>query len=316
MKRDTKTIFMLLFLGLMASVFLACTRGAAPLAFQQIVTLPLNPIVRMRLMRILAAVVAGSGLAVSGIVLQSVLRNPLAEPYLLGTSSGAGLGAVVALCLGFSSLYLPLAAFLGALMSIAVVYALATQHNRISQQSLILSGVIVSVGLSALIVFLVTFSAHEALHGLAWWLWGSLRVHDLRLLLAVSVIVAGGIIVIYAFSQDLNAMSIGDEEALHLGIPVEQVKKILLLCAAVITSAIVCICGIIGFVGLMVPHMMRFLVGPNHRALIPASCLAASVFMVISDVVARTAFIPLEIPIGVITAIIGAPVFILLMKRS
>lgn len=275
-----------------------------------------RPILELRFLRILMAIVAGSGLAVCGIVLQAILRNPLAEPYLLGTSSGAGLGAVVAIILDLSGLYFPLAAFCGAILSIILVYNLASQNNKIAGQSLILSGVIVSVALSAVIVFLMSISSKKALYSMTWWLWGNLQVYDAKLLLAVSLAVFAGVAVIYVFSQDLNAISLGEEEAMHLGINAEVVKKILILVTSLLTASLVCICGIIGFVGLIVPHMMRMIFGPNHKMLIPVTAIGAAVFMVVSDLVSRTLFSPIEIPIGVITAIIGAPIFIILLKRK
>jgi iron complex transport system permease protein len=259
---------------------------------------------------------AGCGLAVSGTVLQALLRNPLAEPYLLGTSSGAGLGAVAAIIIGLGSTYLPLAAFLGAISSIILVYHLARQGNKIPVQSLILSGVIVSIALSGIIVFLIFISSNEALHGALWWLWGNLQVYDLKLLLFLGSIVAAGILAIFIFAQDLNAISIGEEEAIHLGIDVETLKKILLFITSLITASLVCICGIIGFVGLIIPHISRFIFGPNHKFLIPVVCLTSAIFMVLCDLLSRTVFSPLEIPIGVITAVIGAPVFIILLRRK
>ncbi|MDD5166184.1 MAG: iron ABC transporter permease [Candidatus Omnitrophica bacterium] len=291
-------------------------KGSVNIPFTQLLLKENQPIVNLRILRILVAIVAGSGLAVSGVVLQAILRNPLAEPYLLGTSSGAGLGAVIAIIIGASGLYLPLAAFIGAISSIVLVYNLARQNNKVPEQSLILSGVIISVALSAIMVFLVSISSNEVLHSITWWLWGNLQVYDIGLLVTVGIIVFSGIIAIYIFSQDLNAISLGEEEAMHLGIDVEATKKILILITSVIISSVVCICGIIGFVGLMIPHMMRLVVGPNHKILIPATCLAAAVFMVACDILSRVIFPPLEIPIGVITAILGAPTFIFLLKRS
>ena len=154
------------------------------------------------------------------------------------------------------------------------------------------------------------------MHETTWWLWGNLEVYDYRLMLLVSMPVLLGIAVIYVFSQDLNAISIGEEEAGHLGIDTQKIKKAVILITALITASLICICGIIGFVGLIVPHMMRLIVGPNHKVLIPTTCLAASVFMVGCDIFSRTLFAPVEIPIGVITAIIGAPVFIILLKKG
>jgi len=308
---------LLILSGILAIVALCgILKGSVNIPFAQLLLKENQPIVNLRIMRILVAIVAGSGLAVSGIVLQAILRNSLAEPYLLGTSSGAGLGAVIAIIIGASGLYLPLAAFTGAILSIILVYNIARQNNKIPEQSLILSGVIISVALSAIMVFLISISSNEVLHSITWWLWGNLQVYDVGLLLTAGIIVFCGIIAIYIFSQDLNAISLGEEEAMHLGIDVEATKKILILITSIIISSVVCICGIIGFVGLMIPHMMRLVVGPNHRVLIPATCLSAAVFMVACDILSRTIFPPLEIPIGVITAILGAPTFIFLLKRS
>jgi len=218
--------------------------------------------------------------------------------------------------MGISWAYLPAFAFVGAIFSLILVYNLARQNGRIPEQSLILSGVVVSIALSAVIVFIISISGNEVLHGITWWLWGNLQVYDLKALIMVSGIVLIGVGVIYLFSQDLNAISIGEEEAIHLGINIVKVKRILIILASLVTASLVSICGIIGFVGLMIPHMMRLVVGPNHKVLIPATCLAAATFMVISDTLARTLFPPLEIPIGVITAAVGAPIFIILLKRS
>jgi iron complex transport system permease protein len=310
-----KKRILILALVLIFAAMLGLLTGAVKIPLAKLLTPEYQPILNLRILRILMAVVCGSGLAVAGIALQAILRNALAEPYLLGTSSGAGLGAVIAIAAGLSAVYLPLSAFIGAVLSIILVYNLAKENNRIPEQSLILSGVIVSVALSAIIVFLVSISANEALHGLAWWLWGSLQIYDLNLLLVVSAVVFLGIAGIYIFSQDLNAISLGEEEAIHIGIEIEAVKKILLLISALITASIVSISGIIGFVGLMIPHMIRLVVGPNHKVLIPTACIAAGIFMVACDILSRIIFPPLEIPIGVITAFLGAPVFIILLKR-
>lgn len=307
---------LVLFLLLLIAVIFGAIKGAVKVPLINLFLGENQAILNMRILRIFTAILAGSGLAVSGIALQAILRNPLAEPYLLGTSSGAGLAAVIAVITGISRIYVPLAAFIGAIASIILVYNLAREGNRILDKSLILSGVIVSVALSAVIVFLVSMFGNQAMHEMTWWLWGSLEVYDYRLILLVSLTVVLGIGVIYVFSQDLNAISMGEEEAVHLGIETQNVKRILILVTALITAGLICICGIIGFVGLIVPHIMRMVVGPNHRVLIPTTCLAASVFMVVCDLFSRTLFAPIEIPIGVITAIIGAPVFIILLKKG
>lgn len=313
--RLKRNLLILLFL-LCAAAVLGLLKGAVNIPAANLLLKDNQAIFNLRLLRIIAGVLVGSGLAVSGIALQAILRNPLAEPYLLGTSSGAGLAAVSAVILGVSRIYMPLAAFFGAVFSIIIVYNLARERGVIADKSLILSGVIISVAFSSLIVFLVSLFGNEAMHEMNWWLWGSLQVYDYKLLLLVAFPVILGICVIYLFAQDLNAISIGEEEAMHLGIDTQNIKKILILITALITASLICICGIIGFVGLIVPHMMRLIVGPNHKILIPTTCLAASVFIILCDLLSRTLFAPVEIPIGVITAIIGAPVFIILLKKG
>ncbi|MDD5156066.1 MAG: iron ABC transporter permease, partial [Candidatus Omnitrophica bacterium] len=255
-----------LFLVLIAAAAVGLVKGAVNIPFSQLLLKDNQAILNLRLLRIAAAILAGSGLAVSGIALQATLRNPLAEPYLLGTSSGAGLAAVIAVILGVSRIYMPLAAFAGAVLSIIMVYTLSRQGAKVADKSLILSGVIISVAFSSLIVFLVTLFGNEALHEMTWWLWGSLQVYDYKLLALVAVPVGLGVGAIYLFSQDLNAISMGEEEAIHLGIDTQNVKKIIILISALITASLICICGIIGFVGLIIPHTMRLIVGPNHKA--------------------------------------------------
>lgn len=316
MNKRLRKSLLVLFLLLGIAVVFGLAQGSVRIPLASLLFEDNRVIFNMRLLRILAAILAGSGLAVAGIVLQAILRNPLAEPYLLGTSSGAGLAAVIAVILGISRIYMPLAAFLGAVASIILVYTLASERKKIADRSLILSGVIVSIAFSSIIVFLVSLFGNQAMHEMNWWLWGSLQVYDWQLLLLVSIPVVSGIAVIYIFAQDLNAIQLGEEEAMHLGIDTQKVKNILIIIAALITASLICICGIIGFVGLIVPHMMRKVVGPNHKVLIPTTCLAAAIFMVGSDIVSRTLFAPVEIPIGVITAIIGAPIFIILLKRG
>jgi iron complex transport system permease protein len=305
----------LLFILFIFAIFLAITLGSADIPLNELFSVANRQILLLRLSRIVLGIIAGCGLAVAGIALQAILRNPLAEPYLLGTSSGAGLGAVIAIISGVYSIYLiPLASFSGAILSIILVYNLARQGNKVGVQSLILSGVIVSISLSSIIVFLISISTSQALHGAIWWLWGSLQVYNFKLLLIVSSVVVLGVFIIYLLAQDLNAISIGEEAAIHLGINTEATKKILFLITSLITASLVCICGIIGFVGLIIPHTMRLLVGPNHKILIPTSCLGAATFMVLCDLLSRTIMPPLEIPIGVITAIVGSPIFIILLK--
>ena len=316
MRSNFKIIIGILVFGLFLVVFFGIIKGSVNVAFSDLLLRENRQILNLRILRVIVAIIAGSGLAVSGIALQAILRNSLAEPYLLGTSSGAGLGAVVAIILGLSAAFLPLTAFIGAILSVVLAYNISRQNNKISEQSLILSGVIISVALSAIIVLLISISGNQVLHGITWWLWGSLQVYSPKLIFIVSLVVLTGVAGIYIYSQDLNAISIGEEEAVHLGIKIETVKKILIVITSLVTASIVCLCGIIGFVGLMIPHIMRLIVGPNHKVLIPSTCLAAAIFMVFCDMLSRVIFPPLEIPIGVITAILGAPTFIFLLKHK
>jgi len=303
-----------LFLGLAVAVIAGIGFGAVRLPIGELFNAANRSILFLRMSRVALALIAGCGLSASGIALQAVLRNPLAEPYLLGTSSGAGLGAVIAISAGISGFPLPVAAFCGALVSIALVYRLARQGAAVPLQSLILSGVIVSIALSAIMLFLISVSATESMHSEIWWLWGSLTIYDIRLLWVVAGLVAAGIATLYVFSRELNAISLGEEEAKHLGIETETLKKTVFVLTSLVTAAIVCVCGTIGFVGLIIPHAMRMLVGPDHRVLIPVSCIAGGIFLIFCDLASRTLFAPMEIPIGVITAVIGAPLFILLLK--
>lgn len=316
MNTNVKRKILLLGIVLLASVLFSICKGSTNITLLELFSCESRQILHLRFARIALGILVGAGLGVCGVVLQAILRNPLAEPFLLGTSSGAGLGAVLAITIGIYGLPLPFAAFAGALLSIILVYNLAREGNKIPVQSLILSGVIVAMALSGIIVFLISISSSEALHGMMWWLLGSLQVYDLNLLFVVGTIVIIGIIPIFILAQDLNAISIGEEEAIHLGIDIETTKKILFLIASLITGALVSISGMIGFVGLIIPHMMRLVVGPNHKILIPATCLGAAAFLVLCDTVSRSLMPPVEIPIGVITSLIGAPIFIILLKRK
>jgi iron complex transport system permease protein len=277
-------------------------------------------IIQLRLARILLGIIAGAGLSVAGVIFQSLLRNPLAEPYVLGVSSGSGLGAALAILLGLNALgmwTLPGMAFAGALGTILLVYALAeTGAGAIPVHTLLLSGAIVNAVLASLLMFLVSIAPSEDLHSVVWWLLGNLQVFDWHLLRVVAVVVVAGLAICIVLARDLNLMTLGEEAAAHLGLHVEQTKKLFFIVASLMTGATVAACGLIGFVGLIVPHTMRLVVGPDHRRLVPASALAGAAFLVLADSFARTVLAPKEIPIGVITAFLGGPFFLFLLKRK
>lgn len=273
-------------------------------------------ILRLRFLRIALAIVAGAGLSLAGVILQGVLRNSLAEPYILGVSSGAGLGAVIGL------LFLPLGftvnvlAFIGGLVTIILVYNLAKVDKRIFTENMILSGVLVNALFSSLLMFFISNSASTKVHSIMWWLFGNLQVFKTIHVVIIGGVVFASFLITLVFSKELNALSLGEEAAVHLGIDVVHVKKMFLLISALVASIIVSMCGIIGFVGLMIPHIARRLVGPDHRVLVPASILMGGVFLLVCDAVSRTVISPREIPIGVITAFLGVPFFIYILRKS
>jgi len=275
-----------------------------------------NKIFAIRLVRTLLALTAGAGLAVCGAVFQALLRNPLAEPYILGVSSGAGLGAVLGAIFFGSAVFLPIPAFIGAALTIFLVYNLSRMGGKIPVQGLLLSGVVINIMFSSLIMFFISTAKTSILHDSMWWLLGNLQIFDIKLLITVSALTLFGICAFLIYSKELNAISLGEDEAIHLGIDIERVKKILFLITSLVTACLVSTCGLIGFVGLIVPHIARSLIGPNHKALIPVCAILGAVFLALSDILARMVLQPIEIPIGVITSILGGPFFLFLLRRS
>lgn len=311
------TLYTVLILALAGSCILSLFAGAVGVAPSEMFD---SQIIRLRLARILLGVVVGAGLSVAGVILQALLRNPLAEPYVLGISSGAGLGAVVAIVLGVGAMgvwSLPMMAFVGAIATIFLVYSLARSAGGVVPvHTLLLSGVIVSAVLGSIVMFIVSIGSSENLHNVVWWLLGNLQIFDWQLVRIAAIVVVSGLAVTIIFARDLNVMTLGEEPAAHLGLNVEQTKKLFFVVASLMTAATVAACGLIGFVGLIVPHSTRLIVGPDHRRLIPASALAGACFLVLTDSFARTVIAPLEIPIGVVTAFLGGPFFLFLLRQK
>lgn len=281
---------------------------------------PRTVVTDIRLPRILTAVFVGAGLALSGAVYQGILLNPLADPFTLGISAGAAFGASLAI-LFFSSLnvyVLPVFAFSGAVLTLMVVIFLASgrtfARDGLSSNSLILSGIIVSSILSAGISFL-KYIADEQVSIIIFWLMGSFASRTWTDVMTVGLTVMTGFGVIYYFSRDLNVISLGDRMAATLGVNTRQVMIILLLTASLVTAVCVSVSGIIGFVGLLVPHMMRSWTGPDNQRLLPVCFLAGAILMLSADTVTR-ALLPVEIPIGVLTALIGGPVFCWIFRKN
>ncbi len=271
----------------------------------------------LRLNRVIAGFVVGAALACAGVVLQALLRNPLAEPYVLGVSSGAGLGAALAILTGLTAITafaLPLSAFIMAIATLALVCALARQGGRTSVYALVISGVIVSAVFSSLLMFLTSRAKEHELHTIIWWMLGNMGVNSVGVLRACSLIILLGIPLAWILARDLNALTLGKEMAHHLGVRTDIVVTLGLVVATLISAAAVSMTGLIGFVGLIVPHVMRKLVGPDHRRLIPLAAIGGGLFLAVCDAIARTIIKPEIIPVGVMTALVGGPFFIAILR--
>ncbi len=267
---------------------------------------------QIRLPRIILAALVGSALAVAGAAMQGLFKNPMADPYVIGISSGAAFGASIAIVVHLS---VPVFAFLFAAGTAFLVYNIAKKNGRVPVETLLLSGIAVAAFFSAM-TSLVMYLAGEDLHQIVFWLMGGLWGSDWGKVTVAAPFIFLGTIGIFVFSRDLNAMLLGEEHAQHLGIEVENVKKILLVLVSLITGIAVAVSGIIGFVGLIIPHIARLVVGPDHRILIPVSALIGAIFLVWADTLARTIISPTELPVGIITAFFGAPFFIYLLRRK
>ncbi|MCU1439705.1 MAG: iron transporter permease [Rhodoglobus sp.] len=320
----------LLAVALAVSITVAVTIGPADIRFDEVWasiashlglgTSPL-PLLRdgivweLRLPRVLTAAAVGAGLAISGAVMQAITRNPLADPYLLGLSSGASLGAVSVLLLG-AAVLLPLAAFVGSMLALGLTLLLASSLGTITPTRTVLAGLAVSAlasAITSLVIFwTVTGDSYREILG---WLLGSLAgARWPAVAIAIIALVIAGIPILLT-GRLLDAFAFGDVTAASLGVNVSATRWGLLAAAALLTGGMVSVSGSIGFVGLILPHAVRFLVGPGHRALLPLSALVGAIFLVWADTAARTLFDPRELPVGIVTAIIGAPVFALLLAR-
>ncbi len=276
-------------------------------------------ILEIRLPRIILAGIVGAALAIAGATYQGLFRNPLADPYLIGVAQGAALGAVIgflfpsdwhAMGIGI----IPLFAFTGALVSTAIVYGLARIGGTVPVATLILAGVALGALLGSIVSYLI-ISSGEKMHGIIFWLMGSFSLSQWTEVKIVLPYVVVGIVVILLYARSLNVMQLGEEQAQQLGINVERVKLVLLVAATLITAAAVSFVGTIGFVGIIIPHAVRLVWGADHRFLLPLSVLTGATFLIIADLVARTVLAPTEIPVGIITALCGAPFFLYLLRR-
>lgn len=326
--------------GLIVASFLASAFGAVTVSVADILRMALNKmavfdfpatwravdetiIFQIRLPRVMGSALVGAALATAGVLFQGLLRNPMADPYIIGTSAGAALGATIAMMVPLNLAFLgfglvPMAAFVGALGTVLLVYNLARVGGKTPIISMLLAGFVVSSLLAAIMAFMISMSERLSLNlqSIYSFLMGHVSVTSWSQIAVIAPLVIGGIIYSRVFAFHLNAFSLGEEGAAYLGIDVERDKILILALGSMLTAAAVSISGLVGFVGLVVPHAVRLSFGPDHRLLLPASALAGGAFVVIADLLARTLLSPVEIPVGVITAIIGAPFFLYLLRRS
>ena len=281
-------------------------------------------VINIRLPRILLGIIVGASLSVAGTSFQALLRNPLADPYVLGVSSGAALGAILALIAtpylalspALSALLTPMAAFLGAAATITAVYFLGRREGQIDSTTLLLGGVITASFLSAVITFLMGTVNSSNTRGLIFWLLGNLSTSfqkSIYWFLGVGFFVAAG--AIYTTAADLNLLLAGEKEAMHLGVDVPRVRLVVYIAASFLTGLAVSVSGAVGYVGLIVPHVMRLIFGSDHRTLLPTAALGGAIAVVFADTLARTVVAPTELSVGAVTALVGAPLFIYLLRR-
>jgi iron complex transport system permease protein len=300
---------------LVAALAAAIVFGPAHVPFTDLARSPI--VWELRLPRALLAVLVGGSLGVAGASLQSLVRNPLADPFLLGLSGGAGLGAVLAIALHLGGPWaLPLAAFAGALLALGLVFRLGLVGGaELDPRILLLGGVAVGAFTGAVTTAIVSLAEATELRNAYLWLWGGLSSASWATVRLIGLYIPVPIFVLLAAARPLDLLVLGDESARYLGTEVASTKRRVYLAASLLTAAAVAVAGVIGFVGLIVPHVGRGLVGGRHRALLPASFVIGATLLVLADTLARLAVAPRELPVGIVTALLGVPLFVLLLKR-
>jgi len=274
----------------------------------------------IRLRRVVLAALVGAALGCSGVVLQAVLRNPLADPYILGISSGAGLGAIIAILSGISWTFwggsaITAFAFTGSIATVWLVWFIGHFTGKSQVTSLLLAGVVVNAFFSAVIMFLTSIAKSEQLRWTVYWLMGSITDKEPLVLWISGVCIAAGVVALFVFCYRLNALTLGDEQAKGLGVDPAKTRLVVFGFAAFVTAIAVSLSGLIGFVGLIIPHGVRLIFGPDHRQLLPVSAIIGGAFLVTADTLARTIFGQEQLPVGVITAIVGGPFFLILLAK-
>ena len=275
-------------------------------------------LMQVRLPRVLLGFLVGCCLASVGVALQALLRNPLADPYVLGVSSGAALGASLAVLFGIGTTFLavsalPACGFAGALVALLLVYRMAASYERLPIHSLLLAGVILNAIFSALIMFITSIMEPNRSFGMMAWLMGTLTAPAYPTLMMLSLYLLIGLFLLFKQARVLNILALGEESARSLGVDTERAKRFIFVVAALVTGAVVSVSGMIGFIGMVIPHAVRLAIGADHRLLLPASALAGGMFLMGADALARMLLSPAEIPVGIITALAGGPFFVYLL---
>ncbi|WP_028991573.1 FecCD family ABC transporter permease [Thermoanaerobacter thermocopriae] len=308
---------------LVFTMILSISAGAVKIPLQEILNVFLGGgsetsrtiILNLRLPRAIESAIVGMGLSVVGTFFQGLLRNPMADPYVLGVSSGAAFGATIAIILGLGIFGLSFMAFITSLMTVFFVYTISKTGTRVSMTTMLLAGIAISAFMSAIISLMMLLN-HDEFSRIVFWTMGGFSLINWNSVVFTTPIIVIGSFVMYVFSRDVNAILTGEEVAEHLGVNTELVKKIILITGSLVTATAVSVGGIIGFVGLIVPHISRLIVGPDNRVLVPFSAISGAIFLTFADLLARIILKPMEIPIGIITAAFGGPFFLYLLIKS
>ncbi|MCW4009173.1 MAG: iron chelate uptake ABC transporter family permease subunit [Candidatus Bathyarchaeota archaeon] len=337
-----KLYLVILLFGFIAVLFLSLNLGYAPIPYNDILRILtkqvplLNSfvettditrtaeviILQIRLPRVLCGALVGAALATAGVTYQGIFRNPMADPYVIGASTGATVGSALVLVLGVGVSILgvhtlQIFAFVGSLTTVLLVYGISRVGSRVPVTTLLLVGIAMSLFQTAIVTYLKTVASDKILHGLTFWIIGSLApTESWDRVWAVLPFVIVGICISYFYSRNLNILALGEDQAQHLGVEIEKVKLILIVSGAFLTAAAVSISGLIGFVGLIIPHLTRVLIGPDHRILLPVSAIVGASFLMFCDALSRVVMGSGEAPVGIITALSGAPFFIYLLRRK
>lgn len=317
---------LLLLAGLLIAFILSLGMGEVAIRFEELPrilsdkdSMEYGVLAYIRIPRTLLGMAVGGSLSLSGAILQGIYRNPLVEPYTLGISGGASLGVTFAIVTGLhllNILFLPLAGFIGAFATIFLVYTLSLGKSGLSINRMLLIGVMISFISSSLMMFLMSVASTENIHGIVFWIMGSLNESNNILIMVMIALSLFSLIVTYLFVMPLNALRLGEEKARYLGFNANSVIRILFIITSLLTGACISVAGIIGFVGLVIPHIVRTWVGADYRILLVSSFLSGSIFLILCDIIARTIISPNELPIGVITGIVGGVAFILLLSMA